>query len=139
MNNDPSEAGIFTGKLFEYIGARRPVLLIGLTTGVAARLLRERSLGVAAGDSNAVAEILRTWLRERSERGHLPAPPAVSAGDLTRAAQTRKLEALLLKVISEEGDRRPAVAPARRRDSSRPADMVRGLTAPAAGSTQPSK
>ncbi len=41
MWNDPSEVGTYTGKLYEYIGARRPILMLGYEHGVAADLIRE--------------------------------------------------------------------------------------------------
>ncbi|MFQ5468588.1 MAG: glycosyltransferase, partial [Kiloniellaceae bacterium] len=48
--NDPSEQGNVPGKLFEYIGARRPVLGIGYEGGVPAGILRERAAGVVLND-----------------------------------------------------------------------------------------
>ncbi len=45
MRNDPGGLGIYTGKLFEYLGARRPILALGQQRGVAAELIREASAG----------------------------------------------------------------------------------------------
>jgi hypothetical protein len=42
---DKSENGILTGKLFEYIGARVPVLGIGPTAGDAAKIINECKAG----------------------------------------------------------------------------------------------
>ena len=40
--DDPSQVGIFSGKLFEYLGSQRPILMLGYEHGVAADLIRER-------------------------------------------------------------------------------------------------
>jgi glycosyltransferase involved in cell wall biosynthesis len=43
--NDPQEPGIYSGKLFDYLAARRPILSIGITGGVVDALLRETQAG----------------------------------------------------------------------------------------------
>src|SRR3546814_20014060 len=43
--NDPKEQGSVPGKFFEYLGARRPILVLGLHDGVPATILRERNAG----------------------------------------------------------------------------------------------
>jgi len=95
--NDPREHGVYTGKLFEYVGSKRPILLVGLTTGVAAELLRSRGLGEAGGDELTLASLLRTWHDEKRVNGRLQAPPPEARIGLTREEQTRVIEALLLK------------------------------------------
>jgi glycosyltransferase involved in cell wall biosynthesis len=44
--DDPADAGTYTGKVFEYLGSRRPVLAIGGAPGVEADLLEETKAGV---------------------------------------------------------------------------------------------
>jgi glycosyltransferase involved in cell wall biosynthesis len=45
--NDPQEKGIYTGKIFDYLAAQRPILSIGRTSGcVAEQLLKETNSGV---------------------------------------------------------------------------------------------
>jgi hypothetical protein len=48
MWDNPKEYGVYTGKLFEYIAAKRPILLIGSKEGVAHRLLSELNIGKSA-------------------------------------------------------------------------------------------
>lgn len=103
MNTDPSEAGIYTGKIFEYIGARRPILLVGLATGVAAALVRERELGAVTTTAEEVAAALREWIRQKRARGSLPDTSA-AAEDLSREAQTRVLERMLRQVAGSRVD-----------------------------------
>lgn len=42
----PHEIGVYTGKIFEYLAARRPILAIGNTGGVVGELLKETCAGV---------------------------------------------------------------------------------------------
>lgn len=44
--NDPSEKGVYTGKLFDYLAARRPILSIGRKGTVIDRLLSETESGI---------------------------------------------------------------------------------------------
>lgn len=45
INNVPGNVGITTGKIFEYLGAKRPILGIGPTDGEAAKLIKNASSG----------------------------------------------------------------------------------------------
>ncbi len=45
INNTPNARMILTGKLFEYLSARRPILCIGPADGDAARIIRESNSG----------------------------------------------------------------------------------------------
>lgn len=47
LNNVPAAKGIMTGKLFEYLAARRPILVIGPEDGDAAKVLDETKSGKA--------------------------------------------------------------------------------------------
>ena len=101
MWNDPSEVGTYTGKLYEYIGARRPILMLGYEQGVAADLIRERSLGVVANEPDDIAAALRQWAKEKTEQGRIPPlPPSAGAG-LSRQAQAERLQSILLRVTGQ--------------------------------------
>ncbi|EPY00512.1 glycosyltransferase [Magnetospirillum fulvum] len=90
--NAPAEYGVFTGKLFEYIGARRPILCLGLERGVAPDLIRERQVGCVATDAEAIAAQLRIWIETKDRLGRIPAPPDVQLQGLHRSDQFAKLE-----------------------------------------------
>jgi glycosyltransferase involved in cell wall biosynthesis len=94
--NSPEERGVFTGKLFEYLGARRPILSIGLDDGVAANLIRERDAGAVCCTSVQVAEQLRAWLRTWRVQGRLPSLSSDVNRGLSRHEQFRKLEPFLV-------------------------------------------
>jgi glycosyltransferase involved in cell wall biosynthesis len=90
--NSPAEYGVFTGKLFEYIGSRRPILCLGLEQGVAPDLIREREVGYVATDPEAIAAQLRRWIETKDRLGHLPAPAETQLQGLRRSDQFAKLE-----------------------------------------------
>ena len=49
INNTPNSAMILTGKFFEYMAARRPILCLGPENGDAAKILDETKAGLLAG------------------------------------------------------------------------------------------
>lgn len=55
---DSGAPGVYSGKLFEYLGARRPVLAVGAIAGVAGALLEETGAGRIARDAGEVASRL---------------------------------------------------------------------------------
>jgi glycosyltransferase involved in cell wall biosynthesis len=59
INNSKNSKGILTGKFFEYLASRRPILLIGPTDGDAAGILEETESGIAA-DFDDEAAIIKT-------------------------------------------------------------------------------
>ena len=56
--------GILTGKLFDYLGAGKPILCIGPTEGDAAQILREASAGqvFSYSDFKGLDRVLHSWL-----------------------------------------------------------------------------
>jgi hypothetical protein len=97
--NDPSQRGVYNAKIYEYFGARRPILAVGYTGNVTADLVRTRGAGVAFDDPQSIAAHLRELLAQKRSGGIDALPRAVSAG-LSREEQTRGLEEFLLTVIS---------------------------------------
>ena len=55
LNDTPTVKGVLTGKLFEYLAARRPILAIGTPDGDAARVLRETGAGTMCGFGDKAA------------------------------------------------------------------------------------
>lgn len=96
--NDPREAGNVPGKLFEYLGARRPVLAIGYEHGVPAALLKERAAGVLLNDPAAIADQLRAWRAAKRAGASGLLPEAARAG-LSRPEQFAKLTRFLEEVV----------------------------------------
>jgi glycosyltransferase involved in cell wall biosynthesis len=98
--NDPREAGVYTGKLFEYIGAGRAILAIGGEGGAAADLIRERGLGVAASHPAAITAALRTWIDQKRTTGRIVAPPESAKAGLSRREQFTCVDALLRRTVA---------------------------------------
>lgn len=99
--NHPSEEGVYSGKVFEYLDARRRILMLGYPGGVAARLLKERDVGVVANDPSEIAAVLQGWL-ELKRSGRLTTLPSDVLRGLTRADQA----AVLAEVLNDIRRRR---------------------------------
>jgi glycosyltransferase involved in cell wall biosynthesis len=65
----PSEEGVFTGKVFEYLAARRPVLMIGGGGGVLSELLDRTGAGVHVTDRAGLERQLEAWWQEFAAAG----------------------------------------------------------------------
>jgi glycosyltransferase involved in cell wall biosynthesis len=90
----PGERETLTGKLFEYMNARRPILLVGCPDGAAADLVRTSKCGVAIENDVQLKAQLEYWQALKLENGAIPPTPPPPE-QFTRAEQTRKLAAVL--------------------------------------------
>ena len=107
VDADEKQRGVYTGKVFEYFGARRPILAIGPPENVATQLIAERRAGVVLREPAEIAQQLRRWLDEKP-RGGIPSPPLSATVGLTRAEQVRVLERFLLEQVESQGAARAA-------------------------------
>lgn len=91
MWDDPREHGVYSGKLFEYLGARRPILMLGYEEGVAAALIKDRQAGEVSNDPAVIVAALQQWMNVKANEGVVQAlPQSVSTG-LTRAEQNEHM------------------------------------------------
>jgi glycosyltransferase involved in cell wall biosynthesis len=67
--SDPKETGQHTGKLFEYLGAARPILAVGGTSGVMPELLNETKAGIHALTRQQLRDCLIAMYREFKNDG----------------------------------------------------------------------
>lgn len=86
--------GKLTGKFFEYIGARRPILAVGTADSVMAEMITQHGLGRVLADPPAISEALRLWLTQK-KAGGVPGLGDEHIDVFTREHQTRRLEAVL--------------------------------------------
>ena len=93
-------ACIITSKIFEYIGARRPILTFGPVDGDAAGILQETGSGRIfdySESSAAAAFILDSWKQWKNKQG---LTPLTSDNDFSRKSLTKKLVEIFEKTIS---------------------------------------
>jgi len=98
--DNPKEQGNVPGKFFEYLGARRPIIVLGLANGVPATIVKERGAGITSTDPKELADALKSWLREKQKKGHLPDLPLESRRGFTHEEQARELERFLADVLA---------------------------------------
>ncbi len=68
--NDPAEEGVYTGKLFDYLAAKRPILSIGHTGGgVVKELLEQTGAGLHISDEEELKNYLIQSYNEFKQRG----------------------------------------------------------------------
>ena len=95
--NDPRDAVSIPAKLFEYLGARRPILFHGYEGGTIADIIRERGAGLASNNPSLVASQLSRWLTEK-RAGAIPDLPLEARAGLSRTEQFRELEDFLAAI-----------------------------------------
>jgi hypothetical protein len=87
--------GVIPGKLFEYIGARRPIVSIGSLTAESADIIRDNGLGLVSNDPNQIHTMLREALDIKARCGRLPDPAGKNYDAFRRAIQLRKIDDLI--------------------------------------------
>lgn len=97
--NHPSEEAVYTGKLFEYIGAKRPILCMGLEKGIGPSLIIERKLGAVINSAPEIAEYLQLQLLQKAKLGATRENDGQVMNEFTREAQSIKLLSELEKLI----------------------------------------
>ena len=100
MWNDPGEVGNYTGKLFEYLGSGRPILMMGYPHGVAAQLIRERGAGKVANTADELRAALEEWIQQKRGTGEVPGTGPQAIEGLTRRDQTEVLAGYLSNLIA---------------------------------------
>lgn len=69
--DDPRERGVYTGKLFEYLAARRPILAVGGPRGVVTELLLETNTGIHVSSYVELKHILAQLYEEYKTCGQV--------------------------------------------------------------------
>lgn len=102
ITDRPGAEAIYTGKLFEYMGMGLPVLLVGPTNGVAARLLAESRAGlsIAPADTCAIADALERIASQKQAGTLAWSPDATVVSRYDRRAQAAHVARLLDGTLS---------------------------------------
>lgn len=96
--NDPRDKATYTGKIFEYLGAQRPILAIGYKGGNIDKLLRSSGTGVLVDELAAMKDILGRWIDEWQQFGEIVShwkPDTNVIKRYTRREGARRLAELL--------------------------------------------
>jgi hypothetical protein len=101
QSSDPRDEGNLPAKLFEYLYARRPILLIGYERGIAARLVIERNAGLVSNSPVKIRDQLQRWFEDKRAGRLDRLDPSVSLG-LGRDDQYAKLERLLEEILERQ-------------------------------------
>jgi glycosyltransferase involved in cell wall biosynthesis len=93
-------------KVYDYLGARRPILVVGSGEGVLGPLINDTGAGVIAATPSALVSALRAWYREFTATGDVRWPGRDDRrAAYTRRAGTEQLARLLTSIVS--GSSRP--------------------------------
>lgn len=97
----PAAEGIYTGKLFEYLGIGVPVLVVGPSRGAAARVVRDADAGrvVEHGDSQAVARALLQWSDAKVRGLAIHGATRQSVAQFDRKVQVREVARVLDRAV----------------------------------------
>jgi glycosyltransferase involved in cell wall biosynthesis len=90
--------GIYTAKLFEYLGARRPILALAPKEGVAASLVREANAGIVVDSANR-QEIKEAILRYYSEHERTGSVRYCGKDEVIRRYERPVLAGRLAKIL----------------------------------------
>ena len=97
--DNPREQGNIPGKFAEYFGARRPILVLGLSDGVPATEVRKRSAGMASTDPEVLGRWLAECLATKSAMGRIEPLSDQAVAGLSREEQAVRLEQFLTQVL----------------------------------------
>lgn len=101
---------VVPGKVYEYIGARRPIIAVAAEHGAVAELLAETRSGYVADQSNVpgIARAFLTLYHDHLRGRQSLAPDEAATARYERRSITGALAALLDEVVTRPGDRASA-------------------------------
>ena len=97
--DNPKEEGVYTGKLFEYLGSRRPIIAVGGTGGVVRELLETTGAGRFAADEGSLKDVLWQYYREYSESGEVKSKSNSTIGSYSYRSIARKYSEVLDEIV----------------------------------------
>ncbi|MEZ4735133.1 MAG: glycosyltransferase [Caldilineaceae bacterium] len=112
VGNGPGSQVVFTGKLFEYLGARRPILALAPLDGPAAKLIAETVTGytVDSEDSAEIGQTLQQLYTAWQEQRFAYTPHTALVNQYSRRAAAEKLAAIFDQVAETATTRATGMA-----------------------------
>lgn len=96
QNTFPGRKGILSGKIFEYLAARRPILAIPQDGDCIDALLAKTQAGISAGKAKDIATILGKWYGKWENSGNLRSEaPLEKILPYSRKAEAQQLARLM--------------------------------------------
>ena len=86
-------------RVFEAVGARRPILAVAAPHSAEAALIRERALGLAHHDGAALTGWLRAAMAEKQTHGRIPALPKSAIAGLSEQEQFMPVARMIARSI----------------------------------------
>lgn len=97
--NDTTEKGIYTGKIFEYIGSQKPILVIGHhRDDVISKMILENNFGLVSDQKEEIVEFIKT-IRDDSVLGRINQAYAKNRNKFERQYQVKKLSTILQSIL----------------------------------------
>jgi glycosyltransferase involved in cell wall biosynthesis len=100
---DSRKKGVYTGKVFEYLAARRPVLAIGHPDSIVKELIQRTNSGFYASAVPEIKSVLRDLYRQYVTNGNATYQGTWSEIEMFNQVTMAKRFALLLDELSESG------------------------------------
>jgi hypothetical protein len=97
----PNERASYSGKLFEYIGSRRPILAMGIQDGVGPRLIKDEKLGEVLNDPKEISEYLIHQVERKFGSAGIESPPRMDSKKFTRSYQSKLLLESIIQLKEE--------------------------------------
>jgi glycosyltransferase involved in cell wall biosynthesis len=101
LNDSTNMRGLLPGKLFEYIGAGRPILCIGGEDGDAAKLIRDSGAGITIDQARTekIKETILMYYQQYLQRDIIPLSTNASVAKFARRAIVKTYSELMKNVI----------------------------------------
>jgi glycosyltransferase involved in cell wall biosynthesis len=98
------QKGVLTGKLFDYLGAGRPILAVPDDNGDVANLLRRTGAGLTANNPEQIAQVLTHWYGQWHKTGQIQLPRNEEAiAYYSRRNQAKRLAGMLDSLVTANG------------------------------------
>ena len=97
INNTPNSKGIITGKVFEYMASKRPILVIGPEDGDLANIINQTKSGFVCGFNNE-RKLEESVLKIFHNKNDIKSNSKI----YSRENLTQKLSSILDEVIQKE-------------------------------------